>query len=466
MKVKSSSILKKTLIYLIAFCASILILLWIFEIYFFKISFLVYQNEIGENVNQHVLKNNLNDLEYEKLAYENNLCLMVVDPFGQVKEFNNKMTNCKLESPQVLSQISDFIKGDSLQVKYKFQGENKGLLYGIKKSNKNVLIYISLKETKIINKLFRSQLIYIILLAIIIASALAIFLSNLITKPIRLITKKALNIGKENYNNHFEKTGIIEIDELSETLDAVQMELGKVQTYQKDLLANVTHDLKTPLTMIKAYTEKIRDISYKDKDKLDQDVQIVISEVDRLTLLVNDILNNSKVSNQNINIEVYDIIHEIKNILEKYQIIKETENYFFEVNLPKEPVYIKADKQKINQVIYNLINNAINYTGDDKLVKISLEKEKNKYIFKVTDTGKGIKPKDIDNIWTKYYKNDKNHQRNVISTGLGLSIVKSVLEQHHLEYGVNSKIKQGSTFYFKFSPCHCLPKVDKDKTRE
>ena len=96
-----------------------------------------------------------------------------------------------------------------------------------------------------------------------------------------------------------------------------------------------------------------------------------------------------------------------------------------------------------------LENNAINYTGDDKKVTIKVTKHKKYYLVEIIDTGKGIKEEEIPYIWDKYYKNDKNHKRNVVSTGLGLSIVKQILELHNYEYGVKSVLKKGTTFYFK-----------------
>ena len=110
---------------------------------------------------------------------------------------------------------------------------------------------------------------------------------------------------------------------------------------------------------------------------------------------------------------------------------------------------MNADKSKINQVVYNLINNAINYTGDDKVVKIKVTEEDNQYLVEIIDTGKGISNKDIKYIWNRYYKQEKNHKRNVVGSGVGLSIVKSILIRHNFEYGVKSKRNRGTTFYFK-----------------
>lgn len=404
-------------------------------------------------------------MAYDKIenkAYENNVCIAVFSDYGEIKEFNTKMNGCKIKSVAIKEIIYKFLNSDSSKLTQIIKGSNneKGFLYALKNDSIDIFIYSPLEETNVVHNIMKGQLIYIIIVLILLSGAVSLYLSNLITKPIRKITKNALNIGKENYDNDFEETGIREIDELNKTLDDVQNELSKVQTYQKDLLANITHDLKTPLTMIKAYAEKIKDISYKDKEKLDSDAGIIIDEADRLTILVNDILTLSRVQNDAIlDIQEYDLVPEIKDIIKRYDIIKEAEQYEFVVSLPPSAL-IKADKHKINQVIYNLINNAINYTGSDKKVYISLKKENKDYVFEVRDTGKGIKKSEIKNIWTKYYKNDKNHKRNVISTGIGLSIVKEVLEKHEFKYGVISEEKSGAIFYFKV-PIHKSNTKDK-----
>ena len=128
--------------------------------------------------------------------------------------------------------------------------------------------------------------------------------------------------------------------------------------------------------------------------------------------------------------------------------MKETENYHFVLELP-EVAMVHADQNKINQVIYNLMNNAINYTGKDKKIVIRIIEKKESYLVEIMDTGKGIKCDDLPYIWDKYYKNDKNHKRNVVGTGIGLSIVRNILEMHKFKYGVHSKKSHGTTFYFE-----------------
>lgn len=134
-------------------------------------------------------------------------------------------------------------------------------------------------------------------------------------------------------------------------------------------------------------------------------------------------------------------------MLKRYAIYKDTEGYNFEINAPKE-VIIDADKKKLEQVIYNLINNAINYTGKDKRIIINVIVD-DKVKVEIKDTGKGISEEDLPHIWEKYYHSKKKHKRNVIGTGIGLSIVKTILESHGFKYGVESKKNKGTTFYFE-----------------
>jgi signal transduction histidine kinase len=276
---------------------------------------------------------------------------------------------------------------------------------------------------------------------------LIIFLKNY--NPILKITKNVKKFGDGDLSVEFPKNGIKEIDELSETLNYVKEEFVKTNELKRDLLANVSHDLKTPLTMIKAYAEMVKDYTYKNKVKRNENLNIIISETDRLNLLVNDILDLSKLqaNKEELKLEEFDIILEIKSILKRYDLLVEKENYHISFEGP-ESVFVTADKSKINQVIYNLINNAINYTGKDKIVIIKVSVVNNKVLVEVKDTGKGIDESEKKYIWDKYYKTNKNYKRSKISSGIGLSIVKEILTYHQFEYGFNSIKNQGTTFYF------------------
>ena len=391
----------------------------------------------------------------EKLAYDNEVCISVFNEDNVTFNYNTMQNGCMLKDRnKTLNKIiNNFISSKDISNYYQIFNpltRTNGILYAIKTNNKNVFIYSNLESASNFVRVFKGQLIYFVFLMIGCSVLISLFIAKKTTKPIKEITKKAKNIGLEKYDNKFPKNGVLEIEELSQTLEEVQRELKKSDEIKRDLMANVSHDLKTPLTMIKAYAEMIKDISYKDPQKMQEHLDIIMEEVDRLTNLVNDILELSKVQNNEYlyNYENYDLVKEVKKIIKRYEVIEYLENYNFILEMPKK-VIVNADKDKINQVIYNLLNNAINYTGKDKVVKIKITKEEKDYLVEVVDTGKGIKKEELPYIWDKYYKNEKNHQRNIVSTGLGLSIVKEILSKHNFEYGVNTQINKGSTFYFK-----------------
>lgn len=454
---KKTSIQAKTLFFLLTYNIVIILLLWVCQI---KILDIYYEKEQVDNMNNIVKSLNSTDNSnltstLQDIAYENDVCIVLSDDISVVGAYNINMNGCILKNnnSKVKELMYNFVNSDETFKSYKFINEDKhisALLYGIKLDNKTAFIYSNLEDISDFTILIKQQLMYVCIIGIFIAIIISIFLSSKITEPITKITKKAKKLGSGDTEVSFEESGIKEIDELSEALTQAQMEMVKTDELRRDLMANISHDLKTPLTMIKAYAEMIRDISYKDHDKMNEHLGIIVDETDRLTVLVNDILDLSRMQSNadTLSIETFDLADDIKTIVNRYQIIKETEKYIINVEMP-ESIKIKADKKKINQVIYNLINNAINYTGEDKTVTVRVTKHKKYYLVEIIDTGKGIKESEIPYIWNKYYKNDKNHQRNVVSTGLGLSIVKEILELHGYEYGVKSVLKKGSTFYFK-----------------
>ncbi len=452
---KASSFKSKTLIYFVVFSITILLLLWIFQILFLKYSYESYQvknlNSIASEIKDSSLISISNTLE--TVAYQNEICVEYFTNSGQTLRYNTLLNGCALgkNKEDILNIENDFMKNNMSEKTYRLvnkEYEAKAFLYGISLPSGTVFLYSNLEDLSVANVVLKNQLIYLTIMAIFIACFIAYFLSKKLTEPIIDITSKARKLGsgkKVQFSNY----DISEVNELAHVLDLSQQEMMKTEELRRDLMANVSHDLKTPLTMIKAYAEMVRDISYQENDKRINHCNIIIEEVDRLNILVNDILTLSKneAHAEELKLENFDLVKEIKNIVHRYEILKVTEDYHFELKLPKKLI-ITADKNKICQVIYNLINNAINYTGKDKVVKIEIKKEEEGYRVSIKDTGKGLKEEEIPIIWNKYYKNEKNHQRNVVGTGLGLSIVKTILENHHFPYGVTSVKNKGTCFYF------------------
>ena len=204
--------------------------------------------------------------------------------------------------------------------------------------------------------------------------------------------------------------------------------------------------------MIKAYASMIQEISGGDVEKSRKHAQVIVDEADRLTSLVGDVLELSKMQagiDEMKRVEV-DMSAYTQEILERFAYLRETKGYTF-VSDVEEGLVTYADELKIGQALYNLIGNAVNYTGEDKTVFVSLKKLNEKtFRFSVRDTGAGIAPTELASIWERYYRSKESHKRPVSGTGLGLSIVKTVLQKHGFAFGAESKQGKGSVFYVDF----------------
>ncbi len=292
---------------------------------------------------------------------------------------------------------------------------------------------------------------------LIIACLVSILLASRIANPIVKISRSANKLITGEFNMPVDNSDYAEIAMLVENLNAASSEIAKTEKLRKDLMANISHDLRTPLTMIKAYGEMIRDLSGNNPEKREKHIKVIIDEADRLTALVADILNLSKLQSgvAEINVSTFDFSAHLKGIMSRFGILNtddEKRNCVIELDIT-DGIWISADITKLEQVVYNLVNNGINYIGDDnKLIVRLFENGKKTARFEVTDHGVGIPEENLPYIWERYYKVDRseNHKRAVKGTGLGLSIVKGVLEAHHFRYGVISTVGIGSTFWFEF----------------
>lgn len=293
------------------------------------------------------------------------------------------------------------------------------------------------------------QLIIITVILIFLGMIMSFIISRKISKPIITINKSAKVLAQGDYNVKFEGEGYSEISELTNTLNYAAQELSQVENLRHELIANISHDLRTPLTMITGYAEIMRDLPGENTP---ENVQMIIDEANRLNTLVTALLDLSKLQAgvQKPELNTYNLTQSIRDIFKRYSKLREQDGYIIEF-YANEEVFVNADEIKMNQVIYNLINNAINYVGDDKtvIVKQIVKPENDCVKIEITDHGEGISEDKLKYIWDRYYKADKSHRRAVIGTGLGLSIVKSILEMHNFSYGVISKEGEGSTFWFE-----------------
>lgn len=310
-----------------------------------------------------------------------------------------------------------------------------------------VLVTAMITPVDTVINTIRIQLIFVSVIFILFAIVLAFLVSKRISRPLVEINTTIKQLARRNYNVEFNSRGYLEANELSDTLNLTRDELQKTDNLRQELIANVSHDLRTPLTMITGYGEVIRDLPGENTP---ENVQVIIDEANRLSSLVNDMLDLSKLQSGAIELETEQvcITDEINEIFRRYTKLVEQEGYNLSFKFDKN-VYVNADRIKLGQVIYNFINNAINHCGEDKTVIVTQKANDKRVRIEVEDHGEGIPEDKLEYIWDRYYKVDKEHKRGVIGTGLGLSIVKNILDLHGAKYGVKSKQGSGSVFWFE-----------------
>ncbi|MDD3411452.1 MAG: HAMP domain-containing sensor histidine kinase [Eubacteriales bacterium] len=296
----------------------------------------------------------------------------------------------------------------------------------------------------------RSQLIFISVLMVLLSFLISLVLSRRITRPIVDTNEAAKALSEAEFTPAKTPVSYREITELNATLSQAAVDLRRVEAMQRELIANISHDLRTPLTLIEGYAEVMRDLPGENTP---ENMQVIIDETKRLSTLVNAVLDYSvtRSGSSGLDCRVFDLTQSILNILTRYQKLIEQDGYHI-VFACDGHIRVNADETKVGQVIYNLINNALTYTGDDKTVTVrQTVRADGKALIEVIDTGEGIDQNELPYVWNRYYRGQKPHKRAAVGTGLGLSIVQGILDQHGLEYGVTSRQGEGTTFWFALS---------------
>ena len=467
------SIKFKTWLYFVLFTALIMVVLWGLQV--------IFLNNFYEGMKIQQTKSTVQDVNEAYVSYDTNKFKRKVSSIAKTNDLYIYLvsTTGEITSFQPAEEVAGegyyFQQIDSIE-RYRLQSPDGGVMIRIKgvDNTKEVLVYSDLlisggKEqfkiylfsplwpVKSTINILRNQLIYITLIALIMACIVSFYLSSRITRPIRDIAASADRLAEGEYGIVFKGGHYTEINNLADTLTRTSIELEKTDVIQKDLVANVSHDLRTPLTMIKSYAEMIRDLSGDNPVKRQEHLKVIIDEADRLNNLVDDLLTVSRMQSGKMTLEMkeFNLSEVTRSIVSTYRIRTE-EGYHINLECPSE-FYVMADEERIKQVITNLITNALKFCGDDREINVTLAKGgRSSVVCSVEDHGIGIAKDELEHVWERYYKASSNMVRTTEGSGIGLSIVKEILVLHKAEYGVNSTLGQGTTFWFELG----LTKVD------
>jgi len=485
MKKKRTISLKAHLwLYFCSFAVAIMLILWVLQIFFLSTFFstmkLNEMKKIGALIEEQydIDNENFYDFWFEHSFQSGMFAQLVTEDGEQLRNFNafpdiehhrEEWTPRNGREPRFESRgFIDFRNFENFIARVKENGNNVSFVehdeaqrasfavYGSllgKVDEKNIYLFLisPLERTDATRKVLETQLIIVSCISVLLALVLAYFIARRLSKPIEKTTEGARRLAVGDYDVRFESGSYREIDELSDVLNHATIELSKTDELRRDLISNVSHDLRTPLTIIKSYAEMIRDISGDNREKRLKHIGVIVDEANNLSLLVDDMLDLSRIQSGTLVMkqQKFDLKKLIIATVGRFEYYRENYGINFVLNLDSPYAIADGDEKRIEQVIYNLLANAVNYSGDDKTVIINLFDLEDRLKVSVCDNGCGISEQEIGRVWDKYYKASENHRRTTVGTGIGLSIVKKILLAHNANFGVNSTKGQGSEFWFE-----------------
>lgn len=454
----------KLWIVMISLVVFILLLLWFFQIVFLEKYYMnarisEIKSEITEISKSIVNENNSYFFEQmEKLSFDNNIFVEIIDSENKIlfrSEAASNNTPPMMRNSSRSDAIYSALQGkESTTILTHPRFSTKFLLMSLPISLNNnstaaLIINMPVAPVEDTASILKKQLIYISVTLLITAIFISFFISRSLTKPILQIKKVAEEISTGNFNNKLDIKRNDEIGDLSNTINNMSKELSKIDILRKELIANVSHELRTPLSLIRGYAETVRDVTWKNDEKRNNALNIVIEESERLSNIVNDILNLSLLQSDNFKLESdsFSLNELLENVINKYTLLKEKMQISLKLEI-QDNIVVVADQKRIEQVLYNLINNAFNHTPENGSITVKAFIDNNLLKILISDTGTGIAKENLNHIWERFYKSSKENIRSLPATGLGLAIVKTILQSHNSLYGVESVEGSGTTFWF------------------
>jgi len=295
---------------------------------------------------------------------------------------------------------------------------------------------------------------YIILSILLLLSIIIlIFFTEIVYRPLCKITTATEQYASGNMHYEFTVDSNDEIGYLAACLSYMAKEIARSEDDQKKFVANVSHDFRSPLTSIRGYLEAMLDGTIPP-EMHEKYLNIVLNETERLTKLTNSLLtlNNLNTKGMLLNKTHFDINQTIRNTVATCEGTCRKKDIVIELILTGETLYVQADMEKIQQVLYNLIDNAIKFSHNDSIITVETAEKKNKIFVSVKDTGIGIPKEDIKQIWDRFYKSDSSRGKDKKGTGLGLSITKEIITAHNENINVISTPGEGTEFIFSLTP--------------
>ena len=399
------------------------------------------------------------ELEMKSLSTFNDTRIMFITPSGDVILDTNNSSTDKSNEDRILFSINDFDYGD-LKGKHDILWDFYGLFSEPELSVFSPIsnsfeikgyVVINIPESAIVERVYDTFNTNYLTLAIvlILSSAFLVLYFFQVHRPIKEITRATNEYSKGNLSYHVKPMHNDEIGRLGMSLDYMASQLNESDKFQQKFLSNISHDFRSPLTSIKGYLEAIQDGTIPH-EMLDKYIGIMLFETERLTKLTSNILTLNELDPKSVRLDIstFDLNSIIRHTVETFEGTCKKKGIKFNITYANSVQNVKADKGRIQQVIYNLIDNAIKFSKENSYIYITVKEKGEKAQISIKDTGCGIAKEDIDKIWDRFYKSDSSRGRDKKGSGLGLSITKEVIQAHGENIDVVSTVGVGTEFIF------------------
>lgn len=385
------------------------------------------------------------ETDYAALEQSLNISLLAVNDAGNVVYQSDGLPM----RGQIVKRVQELTGSANGGVEY-LQTETDQARYALLSRSVEggtLLIVFSLVDVSEAARVLLQQLWVITAVLLIAALLLSLWLSRLFSRPVVSVTRAAKRMAEGDYSIKTPVTTHDEIGELTLALNELGDELGKAEELRRELIANVSHELRAPLTIIRGYAETVRDVTWPNEDKRTSQLNAIVEESARLGALVSDILDYSKLQSgtESIQLEHFSAEMELRELTGRFALAASQRD--ITIDLICDPGEIAFDRGQFTQVVNNLLDNAVRHAREGTRIEIRAEAHARAMRVSIENEGEQIPPDELPKIWDRYHRAPKTGEAGGLGTGLGLAIVKSILERHGVNYGAESDEKR-TLFWF------------------
>lgn len=422
----------------ISMAALTILVLWIIQGGFMSG---LYQQQRIASVREGLLQAGLSDnADYAALAEELNVSLIVMDAQGNTAYRSQDLPMIMRTVRAAAQMIPGQADGTPLYIQ-SMSGTSRYVILGQETADGQYLFGVfSLADLDAASRTLNQQLWIITVVLVVLSVILAVFLSGKMAKPIRAVTDAARDLAAGHMDVRLRVKSKDEIGQLTEALNDLGEELGRTEKLRRELISNVSHELRSPLAVIQGYAETVRDVTWPNEAKRTEQLNIIVSEASRLSRVVRDILDYSRLEAGvgEIRLSNFTLCPLFEQLRNEYEGLAAERRLAIHTACPETEA--RFDRDRFEQVMHNLLSNALNHADVDSVVDVAAEERDGRVRVEVRNRGADIPPDELSRIWERYYRaGHSGSGEKPLGTGLGLAIVRSILEKHGVSYGAVSE---------------------------